>query len=74
MLREMRLARGGCTLIAAAASASRPPHRAQLRLPGMFSNWQLGHCIFVVAEFARIQTHFASSLNSGEFSYELRYR
>jgi len=32
--------------IAVAASRSDAPHRAQAALPGMFSNWQLGHCIW----------------------------
>jgi hypothetical protein len=57
MLREMRPARGGWTSIVAAASMSKPPQRAQLRLPGMFSNWQLGHCIKRVAGFVRFRFH-----------------
>src|SRR3954447_17976050 len=43
--RDMRPARGGCTSIAAAASANDAPQRAHRPLPGMFSNWQLGHCM-----------------------------
>ena len=37
-------ARGGCTSTAPAFASSSDPQRKQAAWPGMFSNWQRGHC------------------------------
>jgi hypothetical protein len=42
------LARGGITPIAVVARRKEAPHRTHDDVPGMFSNWQLGHCMGVV--------------------------